>query len=89
MSARISDVRRSLAFTGLLSLTEEAPFMSLRTLVSSLHQTSHTYAWINTVQGVTLTNAAKQDPQTYRAIIFVGINLFHQQYCVGGRLGRG
>mgnify|MGYP007004487550 CR=1 FL=1 len=54
-----------------------------------MHKCSFTFSWIFGPKGWALSQAARNNPTVYRALLHVGREHFGLTGCVGGRLGAG
>ena len=87
MSVRVADARRSLVFVTLL----DSDSVQLRTIMdhlATLHETQQVFAMIHDTKGWTLSRAAREHTEIFRAGLYMGMNVFRLR-CVGIRIGRG
>ena len=87
MSVRVADARRSLVYIALLD-TDLTQLRTILDYMTTLHETMQTFAMVHDVKGWTMSKAARENPETFRAGLYIGTNVFRLR-CAGIRIGRG
>ena len=85
MGVRIPDVRPALVYLEL----DGAAMSLVRDYAAQLQGQAQCFAWVHAQQGWQLSQAARQRPDVYHALLRTAVDIFHCQFCVGGRIGRG
>ena len=88
MAVRVADARRSLVYIGLMDSSDVPQLLQIEEFVLGLDKTDCTLAVIHSSHGWILSKAAQNNPEIFKAGLFVGTNVFHLR-CVGIRCGTG
>ena len=87
MSVRVADARRSLVYIALLD-TDLSQLRTILDHLNTLHETMQTFAMVHDVKGWTMSKAAREKPEIFRAGLYIGTNVFRLR-CAGIRIGKG
>ena len=88
MTARVQDVRKHFLMIFLLEEFDQ-PFLCLTQFLMKMNHGSATLAWVSTPEGWQLSQAAREFPKEYQAVLHVAANDLGIPRCIGGRVGRG
>ena len=90
IACRVQDVRRALMYPVLLQeRNEDVAFEMIRKHATGLKDNADTFMIVHTPQGWQLSQAAKQNPVLFQALLKVAFEVFYMPRCIGGRIGRG